>query len=192
LTIQKLHILRNEFEVMGYYNNMKCNKQPQWGKEEIRNVWDVHLDVQIWDNIKYAAEIHSRSFSWIVRYCVFQLALKKSIRWSNKLKTIHENIKKNPPEKTHRHQLCLYGEDELLLRYAAIQLRISVSQLIRICIAMFLDRLVKKKVSKENLFWYGIKIIHASKDFRSIKNKILAMHFHSLKPFSVNQYWGFS
>ncbi|MDH5717053.1 MAG: hypothetical protein OEZ22_05390 [Spirochaetia bacterium] len=171
---------------------MKCNKQPHWAKEEIKNVWDVHLNVHVWENIIIAAEIHSRSFSWIVRYCVFQLLLKKNIRWTNNLKIIHENIKKNISEKTHRHQLCLYGQDELLLRNTAIQLRISVSQLIRISIAMFLDRLLKKKVSKENFFWYGIKIIFEINDFRSMKNNILAMDFRSFKLFSVNQYWGFT
>ncbi|MDH5716571.1 MAG: hypothetical protein OEZ22_02910 [Spirochaetia bacterium] len=168
---------------------MKCNKQPQWAKEEIKNVWDVHLDVHIWENIKTAAEIHSRSFSWIVRYCVFQLVLKKNLRWTNKLKILNENIKKNIPGKTHRHQLCLYGDDELLLRTAAIQLKISVSQLLRLSIAMFLDRLLKKKVSKENLFWYGIKIVLEINDFRSLKKKIPAMDFRSFKLFSIHQYW---
>ena len=170
---------------------MKCNKQAHWAKEDIKNVWHVHLDVRIWDNIKLAAQMHSRSYSWIVRYCVFQLVLKKNIRWTNKLMAIHENIKKNPPEKTHRHQLCLYGEDELILRFAAIQLKTSVSQLIRISILMFLNRLLKKKVSKENLFWYGIKIILKVKDFRSLKNDTIAMHFHSFRSYSVYQYWGF-
>jgi len=178
---------------------MKCNKQPHGlrraslrVKEEIKNIWDVHLDVHIWENVKYAAEIHSRSFSWIVRYCVFQLVLKKNIRWTSKMSILHENIKKNMPKKTHRHQLCLYGNDEILLRNTAMQLRISVSQLIRIALCMFLDRVLKKKVSKENLFWYGIKIIYEIKDFRSLKNKILAMDFRSFKSFSVNQYWGFT
>ncbi|MDH5721481.1 MAG: hypothetical protein OEZ13_12820 [Spirochaetia bacterium] len=171
---------------------MKCSKQPKWAKEEIQNIWNVHLNVHIWENVTLAAQMHSKSYSWIVRYCVFQLALKKDIRWSNRLKMIHENIKENPPEKSHRHQLCLYGNDEILLRNSAIVLGITVSQLIRISIAMFLDRLLKKKVSKEDLFWYGIKIVLKIKNFRSLKNKVLAMDFRSFEPYSLNQYWGFA
>ncbi|MDH5721059.1 MAG: hypothetical protein OEZ13_10685 [Spirochaetia bacterium] len=170
---------------------MKCNKQPHWAKEEIKNIWNVHLDVYLWENVKLAAQMHSKSFSWIVRYCVFQVTLKKNIRWTNKMNILHKSIKKNASKITHRHQLCLYGCDEILLRNAAIQLKISVSQLIRISLCMFLDRLLKKKVSKENLFWYGIKIIYEIKDFRSVKNKILAMHFRSFKAYSDYQYWGF-
>ncbi|MDH5719125.1 MAG: hypothetical protein OEZ13_00750 [Spirochaetia bacterium] len=171
---------------------MQCKKQPAWAKEEIKNVWNVHLDVHIWENITLAAQMHSKSYSWIVRYCVFQLAIMKNIRWSNKLKIIHEKIKRDAPVKTHRHQLCLYGADELLLRYTAIKLKISVSQLIRISLVMFLDRLLKRKVSKNNLFWHGIKLFLGIKDFRSVKNNILAMHFHSYKSYSINQYWGFT
>ena len=47
-------------------------------------------------------------------------------------------------------------------------------------------------ISKENLFWQGIKIVFEIKDFRSIKNNTLAMNFRSFKPFSEKQYRGFS
>ena len=171
---------------------MKCNKQPLWAKTEIKNVWAVNLDVSVWEKIQIAAKIHSRSYSWIVRYCVFQLAHRKNLRWTSRMKDIHRNIKQHKSVDIHRHQLCLYGEDELLLRSSAVLLGITVSQLIRISLEMFLDRILKGKVSRKIFFFRGIKLISSIKEFRSMKNNFIAMYFHSYKPFSQEEYWGFT
>ncbi|MDH5718181.1 MAG: hypothetical protein OEZ22_11170 [Spirochaetia bacterium] len=170
---------------------MKCRKQPLWAKTEIKNVWEVRMDLSTWKNIQSTAKIHSKSYSWIVRYCVFQLSNKKNLRWTKKLSNTHKDIKLNKNNKIHRHQLCLYGDDEMLLRNSAMILSTSVSQLIRISIAMFLDRLLKEKTSKENLFWYGIKLFSKIAIFRSVKNNTIAMDFHSHKVFLPKEYWGF-
>jgi len=176
---------------LGYYINMKCKKQLHWAKIEIKNVWEVHLDSSIWEKIVLAAEIHSKTYSWIVRYCVFQLTNQKKIIWTKRIMKIHDNYKNSEFKNKHRHMLCLYGDDEVLLRNSALILGISVSQLIRISIALYLSRLLKKQVSKEDLFWYGIKLFSSISNFRSLKNNFIAMDFHSHKPFSPNEYWGF-
>ena len=171
---------------------MKCRKQPLWAKTEIKNVWEVRMDLSTWKNIQSTAKIHSKSYSWIVRYCVFQLAHRKNLRWKARMENLHNKIKKNTAKNIHRHQLCLYGDDEILLRNSAILLGITVSQLIRISIAMFLDRVLKSKVSKKNFFYRGIKVFSEIKSFRSIKNNLITMYFHSLKPFKPEDYWGFT
>ncbi|MDH5716973.1 MAG: hypothetical protein OEZ22_04990 [Spirochaetia bacterium] len=170
---------------------MKCKKQPLWAKTEIKNIWEVLLDEAIWKNVKLAAKIHNRSYSWIVRYCIFQLANKKNPRWTKNMLGIREKLRARKPKIKHRHQLCLYGVDELLIRNSAIFLGVTVSQLIRISIFMFLNRLLKKKVSQENLFWYGIKLFSNINKFRSLKNNSIAMDFHNYKIFLPSEYWGF-
>ncbi|MDH5718526.1 MAG: hypothetical protein OEZ22_12945 [Spirochaetia bacterium] len=171
---------------------MKCRKQPLWVKIEIKNIWEVHIDLSVWENIKIAAKIHNKSYSWIVRYCVFQLANKKNLRWTKKMQNINKDLKLISVNEKHRHQLCLYGDDEIFLRTAALILGISISQLIRISIAMFLKRFLTKKVSKENLFWYGIKIFARINKFRSLKENYIAMDFQSYKIFLPSDYWGFT
>ncbi|MDH5718323.1 MAG: hypothetical protein OEZ22_11905 [Spirochaetia bacterium] len=170
---------------------MKCRKQPLWAKTEIKNVWEVHLDTFIWKKIKLAAKINRKTYSWIVRYCAFQLAKKKNLRWTTNIIKISKRLREQNNIIKHRHMLCLYGDDEFLLRNSALILRVSVSQLVRISIAMFIERLLKEKVSKDNLFWYGIKLYATIKRFRSIKNNNVAMDFHSHIKFLVEEYWGF-
>lgn len=62
----------------------------------------------------------------------------------------------------HRHVVCLYGDDARFLALAAMTLRMSVSELIRIALWLYLPRLAlgihnRKYVSDAALFWRGIK-----------------------------------
>jgi len=79
----------------------------------------------------------------------------------------------------------------MLLRNSTLILGISVSQLIRISIAIYLNGLLEKKVSKEDLFWKGIKLYSRIVNFRSLKDNLIAMDFHSHKKFLITEYWGF-
>ncbi|MDH5721392.1 MAG: hypothetical protein OEZ13_12365 [Spirochaetia bacterium] len=81
---------------------MKCKKQPPRAKLEIKNVWEVHLDMSIWKKIKIAAQIHSKTYSWIVRYCVFQLTNKKNLFWNNEMLEFNNSISKG---KDNKHRL---------------------------------------------------------------------------------------
>ncbi|MDH5717592.1 MAG: hypothetical protein OEZ22_08120 [Spirochaetia bacterium] len=170
---------------------MRCKKSPPWIKAKIKNIWEVHIDLSTWKNIKLAANMHNKSYSWIVRYCVFRLTNKKNLIMTNTIKKKNELLKRLKNNKKHRHLLCLYGDDELLLRNSALLLGISVSQLIRISITMFLGKILNKKVSKEDLFWYGIKIFAKIKIFRSDKRNSIVMEFHNYKKFLIENYWGF-
>ncbi|MDH5717133.1 MAG: hypothetical protein OEZ22_05800 [Spirochaetia bacterium] len=170
---------------------MKCRKQPHWVKTEIKNIWEVHLDKSIWKKVKLAAKIHNKTYSWIVRYCVFKLANKKSLQWTNELLNINYKLKMNEIQTKHRHMLCLYGDDEILLRNSALILGISISKLIRISIILYLEKFFQNKVNKKELFWYGIKLFSKIKKFRSLKNNLIAMDFHSHKKFLIEEYWGF-
>ncbi|MDH5721299.1 MAG: hypothetical protein OEZ13_11900 [Spirochaetia bacterium] len=171
---------------------MKCKKQPLGAKTEIKNVWEVRMDLSLWNKIVCASKVRKKTYSWIVRYCVFELAKVKKLRWTKSMLNIHENIKSSKKDAQHRHMLCLYGADEMLLRNSALILGVTVTQLVRISLLMFIDRLVKGKTSDKRLFWFGIKLFSEICVLRSMKDNMLAMVFHSHRKFSREEYWGFS
>ncbi|MDH5716456.1 MAG: hypothetical protein OEZ22_02325 [Spirochaetia bacterium] len=171
---------------------MRCKKQPLGAKIEIKNVWEVRMDLLLWDKVIRTAKLRKKTYSWIVRYCVFELARKKSLRWTEKLQQIDKEIKSKKSENQHRHMLCLYGDDEFLLRNSALILGITVSQLIRIALELFLNRVLNGKTSDKNLFWRGIKLFAQIKIFRSLKKNNIAMVFHSYIIVEKKQYWGFT
>jgi hypothetical protein len=60
--------------------------------------------------------------------------------------------------------LCLYGDDEKLIRLAAMDLGVTVTCFIRLALALYLDLLAMEKRSKrlvpeEILTWEGIRLI---------------------------------
>jgi len=69
---------------------MRCRKQLFWAKTEIKNVWEVRMDLFLWNKIVCAAEYRKKTYSWIVRYCVFELAQKKNLRWTKKLSKLYD------------------------------------------------------------------------------------------------------
>jgi len=174
-----------------YFNNMRCKTQPLRAKTEIKNIWEVRIDLLTWDKIIRAARFRKKTYSWIVRYCVFELARKKDLRWTKRLKDSHIRIKNTVKSNQHRHMLCLYGADEIFLRNSALMLGITVTQLIRIALDVFLNRVLEGKTSKENLFKNGIKLFSKINAFRSMKKKNLAMVFHNYYTFMPENYWGF-
>ena len=46
--------------------------------------------------------------------------------------------------KKHRHRLCLYGEDELFIRLSAVKFGCTMTHLVRLALALYLDGLVSK------------------------------------------------
>ncbi|MDH4199833.1 MAG: hypothetical protein OEV66_05555, partial [Spirochaetia bacterium] len=57
---------------------------------------------------------------------------------------IHSNTVKareKSAQQYHRHIMCLYGDDEKLIRLAAMRLGITVSHLIRMALYWFLPKL---------------------------------------------------
>jgi hypothetical protein len=88
---------------------------------------------------------------------------------SNYLKILSKE--RNP---LHRHMLCLYGEDEKLLRMAAMNLNITVSHFNRIAIYQFLPDIEQLKVTWHHIYYRGTKICRYLD--LTIQNK-LQMHF---------------
>jgi len=74
---------------------------------------------------------------------------------SNVLK--HKYREKSAPK--HRHILCLYGDDEKLLRITAMELiSITVSQLIRLALYKYLPSVEQRSFEWRYIYYYGTKI----------------------------------
>lgn len=174
----------------GDYNVMKCKKQRKYYKLPIASLWEVHLDANLWRRVTRAAKGKKCSFSWITRYCVFRLVRKKNL-YMRKAMKIHSNKIKSQPksQNPHRHILCLYGDDEKLLRLAAMQLGVTVSHMIRLALYWFLPKIEDSKSKWEHIYYHGTKI--CSYLYISRTN-ILKMPFTELtfyEKWSFEQWW---
>ncbi len=145
---------------------MKCCRQPPFltGKPTpIEDLWEVHLASTIWEKITSLAREQKVSYSTIARYCIFRFVEQKDLKMDKKYLRLHKQNKMNMAEEKamHRHLVCLYGEDVVLLRLTAMRLKISVSALIRLALVLYLPRLAMEnqssKVTAEELFYLGIK-----------------------------------
>ncbi len=143
---------------------MKCKRQPRFLENrpvQIRELWEVHLSVETWQQIRTISRKRKTSCSALVRYCVFRLISAENLRWNALYEKAHR-AGSGRGTHYHRHLLCLYGEDVVQLRLAAMQLRITVSALVRLALKLYLPRLAmeihsRKYVSDEKLFWHGTK-----------------------------------
>lgn len=124
---------------------MKCRKQPPYFKYlpleiEITNIWDVVLDDEIWYRIQALARSMGKSYSAITRYCVFRIVRHARIPKLQAVENHSMRVKDahRAADGQHRHQLCLYGEDEKLLRHSAMQLDVRVSHLVRMCLYWYI------------------------------------------------------
>lgn len=146
---------------------MKCKKQPEFliGKPTpINDVWEVRLPRSLFESIQHIARRRKVSYSTITRYCVFRLASHENLRLRRLFQRAQAAIRQSQLEASaiHRHMVCLYGEDVKWLKIAAMALGVSVSELIRIALWLYLplvamDTHSKKHVSARELFWRGIK-----------------------------------
>ncbi len=148
---------------------MKCTKQPAFleGKPTpITDVWEVRLPQPLWQRIRATAKAHRTTFSTITRLCVFELAERSSLRmraaFTNMAKTNSTECKVGD---LHRHMVCFYGEDVLLVRMAAMRLGITVSAFIRLALKLYLRHFAAEfhskqprvQITREMIFWRGIK-----------------------------------
>lgn len=139
---------------------MKCLRQLPFYRLPIANIWEVKLEKEVWERVCKVAKERQCTFSWVTRYCVFRLARKKNLimrpameNHSCKIKKIYQGQKK-----LHRHMLCLYGDDEMLIRLAALRLGVTVSHLIRISLYWFLPKIESRQVTWPQIFYHGTKI----------------------------------
>jgi len=123
---------------------------------QVDNILEVRLPFRIWNKIKWVAANKRRSYSWVVRYAVFRMLKRQNIqrfsgdgvsgKLSKKIAKLNELVKAEriDSKKKHRHRLCLYGKDELFIRLSAAKLECTMTHLIRLALALYLDDLARK------------------------------------------------
>lgn len=146
---------------------MKCLRQPAFLSNKptpISDVWEVHLSPRIWQYLRQLSHRRRCTYSTITRFCIFQLAEFEQLRRRPLFIQANSEIRRDSAHAAefHRHMVCLYGEDVLLLRLAAIQLNMTVSAFIRLALWLYLPRLAMEnlshsKVTSEQLFNLGTK-----------------------------------
>ena len=127
---------------------MKCRKQPPYKiPEKIANVWEVIIDKETFAQIVQARNKSKKTYSWVVRYCLFKLI--RNPKRMKKLTAMEFHSGPIPTRATgHRLQLCLYGDDEKLVRILATQAGVTVSRLLRTAIKTFLCTFCVKFIQK--------------------------------------------
>lgn len=146
---------------------MKCLRQPAFLDKrpaKISNLWELKLTPRLWQVVALQAKMRKCSYSTITRYCVFRLVEQQNLRLNTLLNRALDQVRQdnNHGQEKHRHMVCLYGDDEKLIRIAAMRLGITVSALMRLALWLYLPRIAmekhsRKSVSEDSLFWRGIK-----------------------------------
>lgn len=146
---------------------MKCLKQPRFleGKAvQITNILKISLAPTHWNRIKIAAWQRGRTYSTITRYCVLRLARKCSLRWTSQLHKAKTGVRRGLEiaKDMHRHTMCLYGEDEKIIRLAAMDLGVTMTAFVRLAIELYLETLAMEKqgtryITNTQLTWEGIR-----------------------------------
>lgn len=70
----------------------------------------------------------------------------------------------------HRHMMCLYGDDEKIIRLAAMELGLTISAFVRLAIELYLQTLAMVKhnpyaVSHDDLTWEGVRFTESIQIF---------------------------
>lgn len=135
---------------------MKCNGQPRFleGKEiQITNILEIRLAPKQWNKIKISAWQRNRTYSTITRYCVLRLARKSSLKWGARLRATAEGVRDGlaVAKNMHRHMMCLYGEDEKIIRLAAIELGLTLTAFVRLAIELYLATLAMEKQDRKSV-----------------------------------------
>lgn len=160
------------------------NKSDQNSQTPVCDIWEVRLAKTVFQRVRQNARHRKCTMSWIVRYCVLRLINKPGLNRRVHLDEILDEIRQNQPpvNDCHRFYLCLYGEDDLLLRLAARRLGITVSMLIRLALYRYLRILEKiEAVPAWRFFWFGIKLN------RNIVIKYLRNERHIVKDFLISK-----
>ena len=135
---------------------MKCLKQPRFldGKPiQISHLIEVRLPPGYWNRIKLFAWLRHRTYSTISRYCVLRLARKCSLHWTPKLRMAAASVQNelDSAKELHRHLMCLYGEDEKIIRLAALELGLTLTGFIRLAIELYLGTLAMENHSRRKI-----------------------------------------
>lgn len=177
---------------------MKCRRQPPFLKDKptpIEDLWEVHLVHTTWEQITSIARKRKVSYSTVARYCIFRFVEQKSLKMDKNCQSLHmkNRMQIAGAKAVHRQLVCLYGEDVVLLRLTAIRLKISVSALIRLALALYLPCLAmenhSRQVSPEELFVLGIKRWLRIEQTQLHWHGIPAIHQFTFSMFLPWQWW---
>ena len=178
---------------------MKCKQQPRFleGKPiRITHLLEIRLAPLHWNRIKIAAWQRRRTYSTITRYCVLRLARRCSLRWTRKLHQAVDGVRHglDIAQDMHRHMMCLYGDDEKIIRLAAIDLGLTITAFVRLALELFLQTLAMEKrnrwcVSSNDLTWEGIRFIESIQIFAVNGGGWPFSRELSCAPFAIDSYW---
>ena len=181
---------------------MKCVRQPKFllgGPVQIANLLEVHLAAQQWRTIVHLARARRWTFSMMTRFCVLRLANRCQIDWTARLQAAHRNAKlrisiAKAEGAVHRHMLCLYGDDEKLIRVAAMDLGITLSAFVRLALELYLHLLAMEKhgrwyVTDAHLVENAIRLVQHMTILASKAAPFPALHeLHSWR-WELESYW---
>lgn len=178
---------------------MKCYKQPRFmeGKPiQVSNILEVRLAPIHWNRVKLCAWQRRRTYSTITRYCVLKLARKSALRWSPKLHAATKSVQRglNIAQDMHRHMMCLYGEDEKLIRLAAMDLGLTITAFVRLALERYLPVLAMEKrsirpITDTDLTWEGIRFIETVQIFACNSGPWPFSRELSCQRFEMDSYW---
>ncbi len=178
---------------------MKCLRQPKFlaGRTvRIANLWEVHLSSRYWQRIQTIALLRRRTYSTVTRFCVLRLARKCTLRWTKKLgQAFVASKRKHQLENAkHRHMLCLYGDDEKIIRLAAMELGVTVSAFVRLALELYLDLLAMEKHSNRgitdgDLTCEAIRLIQTIEIFAENGGPYPFARILSCQRFEPESYW---
>jgi hypothetical protein len=178
---------------------MKCHRQPRFLEHkpiQITNLLEARLAPVHWNQIKILAWQRRRTYSTITRYCVLKLAHKCSLRWTPKLGAAKQRVKEgiDIAQDMHRHMMCLYGEDEKLIRLAAMELGLTLTAFVRLAIELYLDALAMEKRSQQlvtntDLTWEGIRFTETIQIFATNGGGWPFSRDLSCMRFDIDGYW---
>jgi len=142
-------------QTFDYYVYMKNKSVFNKLKIPVDNILEIRLPYLSWNKIKCVAVNKNCSYSWVVRYAIFRMIKRNKqihsedeilVRRSKKVARLNELVQSERvnSEKKHRHRLCLYGQDELFIRMSAAKLGCTMTHLVRLALALYLDELVQK------------------------------------------------
>jgi hypothetical protein len=178
---------------------MKCRRQPRFLENKpipINNLLEVRLAPIHWNRIKILVWQRRRTYSTITRYCVLKLARKCSLRWTPKLSAATQRVKEGMDiaKDMHRHMMCLYGDDEKLIRLAAMELGLTLTAFVRLALELYLDVLAMEKRSQQlvtntNLTWEGIRFTETIQIFATNGGGWPFSRDLSRMRFDIDGYW---
>jgi len=158
---------------MDMYNNSISIRS----REPVTNLLEIRLCQNTWERIKSIAIQRDRTCSWVIRYLLFRMIKRKSFekiidgygsseieaRYNEK-SLIAKEKKYGASKSHHRYNLCLHGSDEVAIRLAAIQIRCTMTHLVRLAIEWYIEELEEKTNSGNtklfDLFFFYLGIKH--------------------------------